>query len=134
MRAKRFKVQPPTKWAKIAGKSTRPETNPHQHGYGGFADKEIDLPTARQLFANREHSSFGAYQPSRYGMGYNHQNVWDSRGVGFYIMVGGHDNRRGDRKFGTDYREEFHIIDDDADMQEVAHMFALIQRAKMAAV
>jgi hypothetical protein len=39
------------------------------------------------------------------------------------------DGRRGD-KYGNNYREEYHIIDDDADMKEVSHMFALIQRAK----
>jgi hypothetical protein len=128
LRQQRFKISAAHTWAK----GYKPKANTQQDHWGGWADKTITMPVARDLFANRAHSAFGAYQPSRSGFRTDHKNLWDERGVGFNIVVGGHDSRRGERGYAT--REEHHVIDDENDMQEVSQMFALIQRARMAIV
>lgn len=97
---------------------------------GPLATKLIDSATARSLFSDREHSVYGAYQPSRHGFRTSRVETYDARGVGFALIVGGYDGRRGDNR-GNPIREEHHVIDDDADMREVSQMFALIQRARM---
>lgn len=127
LRAQRFKIMAGEKW----GKGYRPKENTNQDMMGGWAEKEISMQEARAVFADRENSQFGAYQPSRSGFRTTHLNVWDERGVGFSILAGGHESRRGD-KYGNPYTEEYHIIDDDDDMKDLAQMFALIQRATMA--
>ena len=128
LKAQRFEIVR-TKWAK----GYQPKENPDKNRMGPFARKVIDLNTAKQIFAQREHSEFGAYQPSRSGFRTTHHNLWDDRGVGFNINVGGMDNRRGD-KYGNKHRQEYHIIDDDKDMKEVSDTFAAIQRAKIKGV
>jgi hypothetical protein len=110
-----------------------PKENPRGDCQWGYARKVVDINTAKQLFASRENSPLGAYQPSANGMRTVHKNIWDDRGVGFNITVGGQDCRRGD-KYGNSCREEYHIVDDDKDMSEAAQAFALIQRAKIKGV
>lgn len=107
-----------------------PTTNPEGNCNWGHAQKVIDLETAKRLFAGRKNSPYGAYQKSASGMRTTHVKVWDERGVGFNITVGGEDCRRGD-KYGNACRNEYHIIDDEKDMAEVAQCFALIQRARI---
>lgn len=114
LRGQRFKIQPASGHAPP------------------FARKTVDLNTAKALFAEREQSPIGAYQPSRSGFRTAYQEHWNDAGVGFNISVGGMDSRRGER--GNNYREEYHIIDDDKDMAEVAQTYALIQRAKIKGV
>lgn len=126
LRAQRFKIYGATKWAK----GSRPKDNPNQEPHGPWGAKKIDFNTARELFAERESSPYGAYQTSRLGMGLSRKNIWDDRGVGFCIMVSGYDSRRGD-KYGKAVRHETHIIDDEDDMREVSAMFVAIARAKM---
>lgn len=128
LRKKGFKYHPATKWVKGSYPG-----NPNQQAHGPFLEKDIDLNTAKLLFAERNSSPFGAYQPSRLGMGHDSQNIWDDRGAGFNIFVGGMDARRGD-KYGNAHREEHHVIDDDKDMKEVADTFAAIQRSHVRAV
>lgn len=127
LRAERFKMVAATKRAK----GTRPPPNPDQHGLGAFGTKLLTISEARDIFAGRENSPYGAYRRSRRGFRTDALNDWDARGAGFSIIVGGHDSRRED-KYGSPTREEHHIIDDDKDMAEVSHMFALIARARMA--
>lgn len=129
LRASRFKIEAPVKWAKGA----RPMENTNEDQWGGWATKAISLEDARRLFDGRETSHFGAYQPSRMGFRTSHQNIWDKNGVGFSLTCAGFDGRRDD-KYGNPERHEEHIIDNDADMQEISHMFALIRRAKMISV
>ncbi len=127
LKAKRWPYNAATRWAK----GHRPKENPDQQPMGPWFRKVLDLNTAKELFASREGSPFGAYQPSRSGLRTAHLNNWDERGVGFNISVGGRDGRRGD-KYGNDYREEHHIIDDEKDMKEVSDTYAMIQRARLA--
>lgn len=92
----------------------------------------ISIEQARSLFENRENSPYGAYCPSRSGFRTSSVENWNEDGIGFNITVGGQDGRRGD-KYGNATREEYHIIDNEKDMAEVSHMFALIRRARMVA-
>lgn len=123
LRKNRFKYEPAMKWAKGSYKG-----NPDQHAYGPSMEKQIDLNSAKKFFAERGHSVFGAYQPSRMGMRTSTQNIWNDAGVGFSIYVMGYDDRRGS------FREEAHVVDDEKDMKEVSDAFAAIERAKMKSV
>lgn len=91
---------------------------------------DISLERAREIWANRNESEFGAYCPSRSGFRTVCKENWDENGVGFSMLVGGQDGRRGD-KYGNATREEWHIIDNDEEMKEVVDMFAIIRRARM---
>jgi hypothetical protein len=128
LRKQKFQVTY-TKWAK----GHEPKENPRQDPLGPFARKVIDLNTAKELFAGREDSPLGAYQPSRSGLRTTHLNNWDDRGIGFNISCGGYDGRRGD-KYGNPERQEYHIIDDDKDMKEVSDTYAMIRRAHVKSV
>ena len=90
--------------------------------YGPHASAEISFDEARGIFSVRHEGRLGAYQPSMSGFRTVHKEFWDERGVGFRIVVYGHDQRRN--------RFEEHIIDDDRDMAEVATMMARIQAAQ----
>lgn len=103
------------------------------HKEGPWADRTISWDEAKEIWSQVENSPYGAYCQSRSGMRTAHKENYDERGVGFSLIVGGQDGRRGD-KYGNDTREEHHIIDDQKDFEEVSHMFALIARARMAAV
>lgn len=125
LRAQRFKYESATKWAK----GYRPKAGTVNYALGPWATKQIDFNTARELFANREHSPYGVYQKSSSGFRSTYEYTWNEFGVGFNIVVGGYDSRRGEYP-----REEYHIIDDDKDMKEVSEMFAMINRARIALV
>jgi hypothetical protein len=132
-----FKIDGPTALAKAYKARLRAElkSNPEaeRYPYGPAATKTIDLRTAREIFQNRDNSPYGVYRKSRGGFRTDCDNVYDARGIGFNIVVGGQDHRRGD-KYGQPHREEWHIIDSDQDMQEVAQMAALIERARIKSV
>lgn len=114
-------------------KGCAPKTNPENRRLGPIARKVLSYAEGRELFSNREHSPYGAYQPSQSGFRSTCIENWDSRGVGFHLRLGGEDNRRGD-KYRNPTRYEDHIIDNDKDMQEVADMYAMIQRSKIKSV
>lgn len=90
--------------------------------YGPHASAEVTFDEARGVFSVRNEGKLGAYQPSRSGFRTTWQENWDGRGVGFRIVVCGNDHRRN--------RFEEHIIDDDADWQEVATMMTHISAAR----
>ena len=119
LRAKRFKIER-TKYAK--GYSA-PKEGPWTH-------KEISFEDARELFLNRAHSPFGAYQPSRSGFRTSRIENYSEDGVGFCLSVLGMDYRRPGKYASETHRQEDHIIDDDKDWQEVASMMAEIKRAQ----
>ena len=124
-----FAYTPGRRWAK----GRRPNANVEQDAWGPEFTIPIDLHEARALFAGRADSPFGAYQRSALGYRTAHVRAWDARGIGFSILGGGYDGRRGG-DYGASARQERHIIDDEDDMAEIAHAFALIERAKMRAV
>ena len=124
LRSQGFKYVPRTQFAK----GHKPKDNPDQYGYGPWVEKMIDLRAARELFQTRDQSPYGTYQPSEMGFRTSYKRLWDTRGLGFNLVVGGYDTRRGD-KYGNDTRQEHHVIDDDTDMTEVVNMFAAIQRS-----
>jgi len=89
--------------------------------YGPHASAEISFEEAMGIFSVRHEGRLGTYQPSRSGFRTVHKDNWDSRGVGFRIVVCGHDARRN--------RFEEHIIDDQRDMDEVSGMMSRIHAA-----
>lgn len=115
-----FAYAPGLRWAK----GRRPNANPNQDPWGPELEKRVDLAVARGLFDGRENSEFGAYQRSSLGFRTAHVREWNDRGIGYSIVVGGHDDRRGRLAV------EHHIVDDNRDMAELAHMAALIERAQ----
>jgi hypothetical protein len=90
--------------------------------FGPVASAEVSFEEARGVFAARDSGKLGAYQPSAGGFRTVCVKNWDDRGVGFNIVVCGNDHRRN--------RFEEHIIDDDADWQEIATMMAHISAAR----
>jgi hypothetical protein len=115
LRSQGFKYDPRTPFAK----GSKPRQNPEQNAYGPRVEKMIDLRAARVIFQTRDHSPFGVYQPSELGFRTSHKRLWDQRGLGFNLIVGGYDSRGGE--YGNAYREEYHVIDDDTDMTEVLY-------------
>lgn len=83
--------------------------------------KYLTIDEVRSLFENRNNSPYGAYQPSRNGFRSSRQENWNEQGMGFSLFCIGMDDRKN--------REEYHIIDDEEDMKEVADMEAFIRRS-----
>ena len=121
LKSDRFEVKT-QKFAKEYRAEVRRKPLDAPGSYGPYASAEISFEEARGIFAARDEGRLGAYQPSRSGFRTSCQENWDERGVGFRIIVCGHDIRRS--------RFEEHIIDDDRDMAEVATMMAHIQAAR----
>lgn len=90
--------------------------------YGPHASAEVTFEEARGIFSVREEGKLGAYQPSRGGFRTTCQENWDDRGVGFRIVVCGHDARRN--------RFEEHIVDNQSDMDEIVSMMSRIHASK----
>jgi hypothetical protein len=91
----------------------------HRDSFGPVASAEVGFEEARGVFAVRNSGKLGAYQPSAGGFRTVCEKNWDERGVGFNIVVCGNDHRRN--------RFEEHIIDNEADMDEVVTMMAQIR-------
>lgn len=94
--------------------------------------KKISFEEARRYFEQQKDGYLGAYQPSALGYGERTNEVYDNRGIGFSITMGGQDSRRG--KYGKPYHEAYHVIDNEADMAEVGEAMALIKRARFKSV
>ncbi len=94
---------------------------------GPYAYKDITFEEARKIWETRNSSVYGAYHPSRSGFRNSTQAIFDDNGLGFCLMVGGHDERRGGR-------EEYHVIDDDKDWSEVVNMMAVINRSRIQSI
>lgn len=121
-----FSYRPGLMWAKGA----RPKSNPNQDPWGPELEREITLEAARALFAERDKADLGRYQRSAYGFRATHRRDWDEHGVGFSIVVQGHDDRRRDA-YGHATTQESHIVDSEDDLAELVDMAALIARAKI---
>ena len=103
---------------------------PKEHRSGPYAVKQISFEEARTIWNSRDHSPYGAYQPSKSGFRSARIDNYDKDGMGFCLMVGGKDYRRSGKYASEPHREEYHIIDNQKDWQEVADMMASIVRAR----
>jgi hypothetical protein len=98
---------------------------------GPWAQKIVSFEEAREFFLARDHSPFGAYQPSRSGFRSSRVENYDENGVGFNVSVLGMDYRRPGKYSSQPHRQEDHVVDNDKDWQEVADMMATIKRSHM---
>lgn len=121
LKSDRFEIRT-TKYARKYRAEIRKKGMDHNDAFGPVATAELGFDEAQGIFAGRECGKFGAYQPSSGGFRTVCQRHWDERGVGFSIHACGNDHRRN--------RWEEHIIDDQADMDEIAAMMARINAAR----
>lgn len=91
----------------------------HANAYGPFATREVEFDEALRILANREDGSLGAYQPSLYGFRQTSIKNYDKHGIGFNVVCCGYDARRG--------RFEEHVVDDQADVEELCAMMSEIR-------
>jgi hypothetical protein len=122
LKSDRFEIRK-TKYAREYLAEIKKKGKDHNDSFGPLATAELFwFEEVQGIFAGRDSGKFGAYQPSAGGFRTVSQKNWDERGVGFSIHVCGNDHRR--NKF------EEHIIDNQADMDEVAAMMARINVAQ----
>lgn len=121
LKSDRFEIRD-IKYGRKYRAEIRKKGTDHNDAYGPVATAELGFNETQGIFAGRQCGRFGAYQPSSAGYRTVCQRYWDERGVGFSLHVCGNDHRRN--------RWEEHIIDDQADMDEIAAMMARINAAQ----